>query len=63
MENFSIEKKGGIYNHHFIQHKKKSMETTETSDILPSIQAVQSIERHNVARNKLNDTRSQIMLM
>jgi hypothetical protein len=43
MDSYSIEKKAGIYNQHLIHHKKKrTVETTDTSDVLPSIQTLQS---------------------
>jgi len=43
MESYSIEQKAGIYNQHLIHNRKKrTMETTDTSDVLPSIQTVLS---------------------
>lgn len=44
--------------------KKNTLATSETAnDSLPLIQPNPPIDKHNVIRNQLNSTRSQIMLM
>ena len=55
---------GNIYNKPFRSHnKKKSIETSETIDALPSINRSQSHEKSNVVRNQLNDTKYKITQM
>lgn len=58
------ELRGNIYNQPFRSHfKKKSIETRETNELLPSIKSQHSLEKNNNLRNQVNQTKEQITAM